>query len=377
MALEIVFWSAVGLLAYTHVGYPLILLAVRAVREESVDDAPAKSGDLPSVSLIIAAHDEEAVIADKLANALALDYPRDRLELIVASDGSADRTVDASRAAGADSVLDLPRGGKIAAQNAAAESARGEILAFSDANSFWRPDALRRIVARFDDPKVGYVCGQVRYEGGTDGSSQEGLYWRYEMALRELESDAAGVTGGNGGIYATRRESYLVLEPSRSHDLNFPFQMAKRGWRVLYAPGAVAEERMVPSLAGEFGRKRRMMIGLWDIVIRDGMLDPRGYRPLYAFEIASHRLLRYASPLLHVVALAANGALLGEGTIYAITLAAQIAFLAAAAMARFVPFTPFRIAAHYVSVTASIAVGLWDRLTHGTPGAWEKPEGTR
>lgn len=391
-ALEIVFWAAVGLLVYTHVGYPFALAALRAVRgpksgagasvlapPERGRSSVARSGAaaLPSVSLIIAAHDEEAVIGRKLANALELDYPRDRLEVIVASDGSEDRTVDLADEAGADVVLDLPRGGKIAAQNAAADRASGDILAFSDANAFWLPNALRLLVAPFDDPEVGYVCGQVRYADGTDGSSQEGLYWRYEMALRRLESDAGGVTGGNGGIYAVRPDSYLVLEPSRSHDLNFPFQMVKRGWRVLYEPGAVAEERMVPTLGGEFERKRRMMIGLWDIVVRDGMLDPRGYGPLYAFQIVSHRLLRYASPLLHLVALAANLALLGEGTIYAVTLAMQIALLAAAALARFVPIAPFRIAAHYVNATASIAAGLWDRLTRETPGAWEKTGGTR
>jgi cellulose synthase/poly-beta-1,6-N-acetylglucosamine synthase-like glycosyltransferase len=386
MALEITFWFAVGLLVYTHVGYPLVLAALRAVRGDGRSRAGGarreaeQSGverDLPSVSLIIAAHDEEDVIERKLANVLALDYPRERLEVIVASDGSADRTVELAREGGADLVLDLPRGGKIAAQNAGAASAHGEILAFSDANAFWRPDAMRRLVGRFEDPGAGYVCGQVRYQGGTDGSSQEGLYWRYEMALRRLESDTGGVTGGNGGIYATRRESYLILEPSRSHDLSFPFEMVKRGWRVLYEPDAIAEERMVPTLLGEFGRKRRMMIGLWDIVIRDRMLDPRGYSPMYAFEIASHRLLRYLSPLLHLVALVANVALLGEGTIYVVTLAAQIGLLAAAALARFIPFAPFRLAAHYVSVTASIAAGLWDRLVRGTPGAWEKPEGTR
>ena len=131
------------------------------------------------------------MIAAKVANALALDWPRDRLEVIVASDGSADATAERARAAGADLVLDLPRGGKIAAQNAAAERASGEILAFSDANSAWSPDALRHLVEPFADPAVGYACGQVRFtdEGG---GNLEGAYWRYEMAVREMESALAG-----------------------------------------------------------------------------------------------------------------------------------------------------------------------------------------
>ena len=124
------------------------------------------------------------MIERKVRDALALDYPRGRLEVIVASDGSTDRTVELARAAGADQVLDLPRGGKVAALNAAVEKADGEVLAFSDANSFWREDALVRLVAPLSDPKVGYVCGQVRFDGA-GGRNEEGLYWRYEMAVRE------------------------------------------------------------------------------------------------------------------------------------------------------------------------------------------------
>jgi cellulose synthase/poly-beta-1,6-N-acetylglucosamine synthase-like glycosyltransferase len=372
--LEIVFWASLGLLVYTHVGYPAVLWALARGRQ-----APPDAGDAaerPDVSLIIVAHDEQEVIERKLRNALDLDYPRERLELIVASDGSDDRTVEIARSAGADLVLDLPRAGKIATQNAAAERARGELLAFSDANAFWAPDALARLIAPFNDRDVGYVCGQVRFTA--DGAAnEEGAYWSYEMAVRDLESRLGGVTAGNGAIYATRRSSYIALGPSRSHDLSFPFEMVKRGWRALYAAEAVASEKMVPTIEGEFARKRRMMRGLWDIVISDGMLSPRGYGPAYAFEIASHRLLRYASPLLHVIALAANVALVGQGLVYEIALAAQVAFIVAAILGRFVPLRPLRLAYYYGSVTASIAVGLWDRLRHGQPASWETAEGTR
>jgi cellulose synthase/poly-beta-1,6-N-acetylglucosamine synthase-like glycosyltransferase len=374
LALEIAFWASVVLLIYAHAGYPAALWLIARLR--SPQPPAVGTPQPPPVSLIVAAHDEEAVIERKVRNALELDYPRERLELIVASDGSSDRTVELARAAGADLVLDLGRGGKLAAQNAAVARARGDVLAFSDANAFWESSALRRLIAPFADPRVGYVCGQVRFSSD-GGSNQEGAYWRYEMAVRELESRLAGVTGGNGAIYAARRDAYIVLDPSRSHDLSFPFEMVKRGWRALYAPDALADERMVPTLEGEFARKRRMNIGLWDIVIRDGMLDPRGYRPLYAFQIASHRLLRYLSPLLHLVAFGTNIALLGEGTVYAVTLALQLALLAAAVVGWTIGGGPLRIVAHYVSVTASIAAGLWDRLRLGAPGTWEKPEGTR
>jgi cellulose synthase/poly-beta-1,6-N-acetylglucosamine synthase-like glycosyltransferase len=375
LALEIIFWLCAGLIVYTHVGYPPVLWLMSRLRRQP--KPPERVPEPPSVSLIVPAYDEEAVIEDKMADALALEYPREKLELIVASDGSGDRTAEFARRAGADLVLELPRGGKVAALNAAARRAQGELFAFSDANSRWRPDALRWLVARFADPRVGYVCGQVRFHGG-EGGNEEGLYWRYEMAVRAMESRVAGVTAGNGAIYAVRSDAYLELEPDRGQDLSFPFELTKRGWRAAYEPGALAEERMAPTVEGEFKRKRRMMWGLWDAMLRHGMLRPGGYPPAYLFELLSHRLLRYLTPWLHLVVFALNLALLGEGTLYWLTLVAQLALLAAAALGRFLPVRPFRVAYYYVTVTASIAVGLWDRLRAGrVPIGWEKVEGTR
>jgi cellulose synthase/poly-beta-1,6-N-acetylglucosamine synthase-like glycosyltransferase len=371
-----IFWLSAAAILYTHLGYPLALYALVSLRRRPTLN-PGVWEEPPRVSLIVAAFDEEEVIAAKVANALALDYPRERIELIVASDGSSDATVERARAAGADLVLDLPRGGKVAAQNAAAERASGEILAFSDANSEWEPGALHHLVEPFADPTVAYVCGQVRFLDASGGGNLEGSYWRYEMALREMESALAGVTAGNGAIYAVRRDAYIDLPPSGSHDLSFPFLLAKRGRRALYVPWAGAEEKMVPTQEGEFARKRRMMVGIWDIVVREGMLRPRGYPPLYAFEVASHRLLRYATPLLHAVVLAANVALLGRGWVYVATLVIQLALAAAALLGRVLPLAPFRFARYYVSTTASIAFGLWDRMRQGAPGAWDKAEGTR
>jgi len=351
---------------YTHAGYPLLLRLLARPQETGTEPFLAR---LPSVSLIVAAHDESQVIERRVQNALALDYPRELLELIVASDGSTDGTVAAAEAAGADAVLDLPRGGKVRAQDAAVERARGEIVAFSDANAYWEPDALRRLVAPFSDPEVGYVCGQVRFTG-EGGDNQEGLYWRYEMWIRRLESALGGVTGGNGAIYTTRRDAYLVVDPRMGHDLSFPFNMVKRGWKAVYEPSARAREKMVPSIEGEFARKRRMMSHGWLIVLRGGLLSPRGYSPLYALQIFSHRLLRYASPFLHLGALALNLALLGDGPLYVALLALQAGLLVAA-------LAGIRIARYYVLMTASLAAGLWDWLRTGTPAEWEKAEGTR
>ena len=270
--------------------------------------ARPRTTSCPLVSVIVAAYAEQDVIAERVANIRALDYPPQLIELIVACDGSVDETAARARAAGADVVLELPRGGKIRAQDAAVERAAGEIVAFSDANVTWEPDALRRLVAPFSDARVGYVCGEVQLVDAATGSNQEGLYWRYELALRALESRVRSVTGGNGAIYATRRESYLVVDPIMGHDLSFPFNMVKRGWLAVAVREAQASEKMVPTLEGEFARKRRMMSHTWPIVLRGGMLSPRGYDPLYAFMIVSHRILRYVTPFLHVIALVAEHA---------------------------------------------------------------------
>jgi hypothetical protein len=348
------------LLAWSQVGYWLTLLAwVRIERPPPLDEPPAPA-DPPPVSLVIAAHNEAEVIERKVANARALDLPE--LEIIVACDGCTDATPERAREAGADLVLDLPRGGKIRAQDAGVERASHDIVAFSDANALLEPDALRELVAPFQDPEVGYVCGQVRFvnQGGTN---QEGRYWAYEMSMRALESRLHSVTGGNGAIYATRKADYLVVDPVMGHDLSFPFNFVRRGRRAVYRPTARATEKMVPSIEGEFARKRRMMSHAWPIVVKGGLLDPRGFPPRYALFIFSHRTLRYLGPFLHVAAVAWRPARL-----------ATLLVLAAALHGRGpVGF----LTRYYVLTQASIALGLHDWARHGTEAGWSAAEGTR
>jgi len=375
-ALAIVFWISVGLVLYAHAGYFLLLWVVDRLRPGRRASAAAETGELPSVSVIVAAYAEAEVIAARLENLRAIDYPPALLEVIVACDGSPDDTAQRAREAGADVVLELPRGGKIRAQDAAVKRSQREIVAFSDANVQWEPAALRRLVAPFIDPRVGYVCGDVSFVNER-GTNQEGVYWRYEMALRSLESRVRSVTGGNGAIYATRREAYLFVDPIMGHDLSFPFNMVKHGWRAVYASDAHASEKMVPTIEGEFARKRRMSSHMWPIVLRGGMLSPRGYDLVYALMIFSHRIVRYLTPFLHVIAFITNIALLGQGWVYAVALALQVAILLAAIVAPLVRARPFLIARYYVLTTASLAAGLWDWLRSGTAAGWEPAEGTR
>jgi len=253
----------------------------------------------------------------------------------------------------------------VRAQDAAVRQAKHDLIAFSDANALLEADALRELVAPFGDPGVGYVCGQVRFVNEA-GTNQEGLYWRYEMALRACESRLFSVTGGNGAIYATRREAYVVVDAVMGHDLSFPFTFVKNGWRAVYRPSARATEKMVPSIEGEWARKRRMMSHAWPIVVRGGLLDPRGYPARYAFLVLSHRVLRYAAPFLHVLAVGWRPAR-----------AATLGLLAAALLGGRVRARPLLVARYYVLTQASIAAGLHDWLRHGTEAGWSAPEGTR
>jgi cellulose synthase/poly-beta-1,6-N-acetylglucosamine synthase-like glycosyltransferase len=363
IALKLLFWASLGLLVWTHLGYPLAVWAVARVRPRRV-----RPGDrLPSVAVIIPAYNEETVIARRLENLLALDYPRDRLELVVTSDASTDRTHEIVEAFDGIKLIRNPRGGKVAAQDRAVRESEAELVAFSDANATWAPDALRRLVAAFSDPDVAYACGRLVLEAA-DGSNREGTYWRYEVWLREQESTAGSVTGGNGSVYAVRRSDYVEVDPRFGHDLSFPYVMVQRGRRAVYVPDALAFEKPTPTNEAEYRRKVRMFEHCWLITVRGRML--RHLTPLYWLAIVSHRHLRYASGVLHVLLLATSFALVGEGLVYQVALAAQLLLLASAAAG-------VGIARYYVLVSWATVQALWNYLRRGVPATWEAAEGTR
>ena len=375
-------WGSAALLAYSVGGYPLALKALTALRRDvpapvsTPSVLSADGADTPRVAMLLAAHDEETVIAGWVAMARELDWPSDRLELIVVADGCSDRTAERAREAGADRVLELARGGKVAALHAAIDAAEDpDVLAFSDANSIWEPAALRRLVTRLAEPAVGYVCGRLELRD-PDGDNQEGLYWRYELAIRELESGLAGITAGNGAINAVRASAFPRLDTDRGLDISLPFELAKRGWSALSEPGAVAVEPMATTIADEFGRKRRMLTGSWRTLLSTGMLSPRRYSPLYYAEILSHRLLRYAAPLLHAVAFTSALALAPRSAVGRLALGTQLGFLALVLAAGRAGRAGL-ISRYYASVQAASALGLWDFLRRGTPRTWSQAGGTR
>ncbi len=352
----VLFWGSLAALAWTHALYPLtVALAARIHTRRVV----LEGAYLPSVAVIVTAYNEESAIERRLENLRALDYPTELVELVVTSDASTDRTEELAEAAGA-RVVRNPRGGKVAAQDAAVRATDADVVAFSDANATWAPDALRKLVRNLADPKVAYVCGRLRLEA-PDGSNKEGVYWRYELVTREGESRLGSVTAGNGAIYALRRSDYAEVDPRFGHDLSLPYLMVQRGRRAVYEPAALASERPTPTNESEYRRKVRMFEHAWLIVLRGRML--RGQPPGYWVALISHRHLRYASGLLHLLLLGSSLALLGQGAVYAVLLGLQLGLLAAA-------LAGVGIARYYVLITWATVVALWNYLRRGVPATW-------
>jgi cellulose synthase/poly-beta-1,6-N-acetylglucosamine synthase-like glycosyltransferase len=359
----VAFWVSLAALAWTHVLYPLLVVLVSRIASRPVAAADIE----PTVAVIVAAHNEESVIARRLENLLELDYPPEKLQIVVTSDASDDATEAIALEFPGVKVVSNPRGGKVAAQDRAVRHMDADIVAFSDANATWSPDALRMLVRPFADPAVAYVCGQLRILAA-DGSNREGLYWRYELGVREAESRVGSVTGGNGSIYAVRRSDYVEVDPRFGHDLSLPYLMVQRGRRAVYEPAAQASEKPTPTNETEYRRKVRMFEHCWLIVVRGRMLRRLG--PVYGLQIVSHRLLRYGSGLLHVVLFGTSLALVIHGWIYAAVLAAQVVLFAAAVAG-------IGIARYYSLVSLATLVALWNYMRRGVPATWAAAEGTR
>jgi cellulose synthase/poly-beta-1,6-N-acetylglucosamine synthase-like glycosyltransferase len=295
------FWSSAALVLYTYLLFPLLVLA-RGIwrRRPHQEDAIT-----PSLSLIIAAHNEAAVIGTKLDNLLSLDYPHDCLEVIVASDGSDDGTNELVRRYESSGVrlLVLPRGGKAAALNAAVAAASGEVLAFSDANSIYAPHSLRALVRPFADPDVGGVAGNQIYRPApttTLAGEGEKQYWSLDRELKRYESASGNVISATGAIYAIRRSLFTPIPDGVTDDFYTSTGAIAQGYRLVFAPEAIAYEAVTGSSRDEYGRKVRVMTrGLRGVLLRRALLDPGQYG-FYALQLFSHKVLRrlMAFPLL-------------------------------------------------------------------------------
>jgi glycosyltransferase involved in cell wall biosynthesis len=322
---RLLFWLSAGLIAYTYAGFPALVLARGRLRPRPHREEPVT----PTVSIVIAARNEEASIGGKLDNLAALDYPADRLEVLIASDGSEDGTNElvAARANDRLRLVALPRGGKAATLNAAVAQARGDVLVFSDANSMFAPDAVRRLVAPFADPEVGGVAGDQRYvaDGGEAAvAGGERSYWSLDRAIKLAESRGGHVISATGAIYAVRRSLFREVPASSTDDFATSTGVIAQGHRLVFAPDAVAYEAVGASAEVEFSRKVRVMTrGLNGVIIRRELLDPRRHG-FYALQLLSHKVLRRLMAIPLIVLAASATALWRRSPFYAAAAAAQV-----------------------------------------------------
>ncbi len=376
--LEVLLVGLVGLVVYVHVGYPIVLLALRRFGR-----APDAAPITPPVTIFIAAHNEAKVIGEKLRTSLALDYPREALEIVVASDGSSDGTAEVARAfepAGVVVREAARRGGKNAAINAFVPATRGQILVFTDANAFFERSAIRTLVRNFADPEVGLVAGNLRYvDAITAVAKGEGLYFRYEAFLKALESRLGTLVAATGSIYAIRRELFSPLDPDVANDFAHPIQVAAKGYRTVFERGAVACERATASPAEEFRRKARIVTRGLTAFARYrrefGML-----RGLWGFCFISHKLLRWFTGAYLVGILLASAALASGSSVYGTLLAAQGVFYGTALVGWAAGSRRGRLLAvpfYFCMINAAAVVGIVRYLKGTRQVTWEQATSTR
>lgn len=303
---------------YVYAGYPLLLWCVARTRPEKNGTETAVPADLPSVTLIISCYNEAAVIADKLRNTLALDYPADRLSVLVVSDGSDDGTDEIVRGfcnARLRLIRQEGRLGKTMGLNLAMQQVDSEITVFSDANALYDPAAVRELVRGFSGPEVGYVVGAALYTDADSGASarNEGFYWRYELAIKMLESRVSSVVGGDGAIYAIRTHLWQPLDPKDINDFVNPLQIVAQGYRGRFVPAA----RCYEETAGEFGREAARKERIVNRSIRGLFRVRQVMNPmrtgLFAWQVVSHKLLRWLIPCFLALGLAGSAWLAAGG----------------------------------------------------------------
>lgn len=379
-AIEIAFWVCVALIAYAYALYPIVVLTLaRLFGKSPIGYAPCTDGDLPSVSLLIAAHNEEQVIAQRIENALALDYPADRLEVVIASDGSSDNTARIVKGFTDPRIrlLESPmRRGKATVLNAAFRHLRGEIVVLSDANTFTDAAALRRMVRWFDDANVGSVCGRLVLTDPITGRNVDSLYWRYETFLKTCEGRLGALLGANGAIYAVRRSSFAgIWSDTIVDDFVIPLVTRLRyGSTIVYDKTAIAYEETPHDFAAEFRRRSRIGAGGFQSIVRlRALLAPR--HGWLAFTFFSHKVLRWLCPFLLIGAAVTNLALLGE-PFYRLTMAGQLlgyglSLLGLATGTR-AALKPLRLATMFTAMNAALLVGFWRWASGGQQGIWQR-----
>lgn len=376
---ELLFWGSIALILYTYVGYPVALYVLGRLRRRGEH---AAGSECPSVCLFISAFNEEAVIREKIENSLALDYPPDRLRILIASDGSEDHTVSIAREYvehGVRIYHHAERRGKSAVLNQVVPTLEEDIVVFTDANAMLAADAIEKLVERFADPKVGCVVGRLRYVN-TDTScagSGEGLYWVYESWICKLESRLNSLLVGMGALISMRQHLFRELYRDVANDFQIPMDVAVKGYGVVYEPDAIVTERVPIEWREEFSRKSRIVLrGLTGFAALHRRI--RGFR---LWQFISHKFLRWLVGVLAVSIFLSNVALLASSPFYIVTFALQVVFYSLAAMGwrhrgsgpsryQYVPF-------YFCMVNAAAIVAMYRFVTGRRQAFWDKAESTR
>lgn len=344
--------------------------------------------DLPTVSLLVAVHNEELIIEKKINNALSINYPKEKLEIIFASDNSTDKTNEIinefSKKNENIKLIEIgERGGKVNAYNKAYKIAKGEILAFSDANTFWETNALSNLIQPLKRKDVACTCGHIIYtnEEESEIAFSESLYWKLENKIKEGESKIYSLTALNGGIYAIKREHYIEIDPLYSHDLCFPLLFAAQNKRTIFVKDALAFERSGTTKEDEVRRKRRMFGRIYSFVLKNPsyFFNPLKYPFRYFALVFSHRTLRYSLPFLHLILFLSNIFLFTRGNIYKDFFFLQIISVVFTVFYTSLKRKPksMNIIPYYFLFLHSMLLGFFDFITGRIKPYWDLAKTTR
>ncbi len=378
--MEILFWVSLAILVWVFFGYPIfiIVLAKLAGRREA---RSTDSSELPALTLLICAYNEEKVIGEKISNSLSLDYPKDKLKILVVSDGSSDRTNNIASSFSdprLQFVTYTERGGKAKALNTGIGHLAGEIVVFTDANVMFEPDALGKLVAYFADPQIGGVVGNVILRSADGSIAGEGVYSRYEKAVHTAEAQLATMITVDGAMYALRREFVASIPPdSITDDWYMASGALAAGKKIAWGPDAIGYELAAESVAGEFRRKVRMAAGGYQTTFRRAsvFLNPLGH-PVIFFMFLSHKLLRWLAMIFMTTLAVSTVTLAGCSTFFMVTLAAQCAFYLLAVVGFLVrgksDALPVYLPYYFTAVNWGALLGLWRYLRGRQSAAWAK-----
>jgi cellulose synthase/poly-beta-1,6-N-acetylglucosamine synthase-like glycosyltransferase len=370
---QILFWTSIFLVIHSYVLYPIIVLVWASLKKENL---PPPQSELPSISLIMSVYNEEKVIIEKLKNIAKIEYPKEKIEIFIGSDCSTDATLELAKSASSERTRIVSfdrRRGKASVLNDLAAAARNEILVFSDADTFYQPDALTKMARHFSDPSVGGVCGNLHLEASktNSGGKAEALYWRYENAIKESEGKIKTTFGATGAIYAIRRTLFSPLTTDKliADDFLIPLNAVREGFRIRYDASAECWEETADSTSNEFHRKIRIgaasFNGLSFII---PLLNPNyGF---IAFGLISHKLIRWIVPFLLMMIFGATVCLSTKGGIYAYVLIAEFLFVCLASIGyildtKMKPIMLFTMPYYFIVANAGLFVGFV-RFLRGT-----------